>query len=89
MGVRTRIGLGILGEGGFGSVELPEKVTLYCPQCGTPAADKDQCLVSFATPPVNDPDTPRALDQVILVVDCRNCGCDGKPPATIVRKREE
>jgi hypothetical protein len=75
--VKTRIGLmGLTGE--MGSVEMPNEVTLYCPQCKTLVADKGQCLVEFIKIPDKESKTGFVLG---LSVDCRSCGCCGKPPA--------
>lgn len=77
-GVRTRIGIeGLTGRGG--SIELSDDIVLCCPQCGTPAADKGQCLVGFIKIPNKEMKTGW---EVRLNVDCRSCGCFGKPPAT-------
>ncbi|KKP79521.1 MAG: hypothetical protein A2271_01580 [Candidatus Moranbacteria bacterium RIFOXYA12_FULL_35_19] len=73
---KTRIGLTSLGGGG--SVELPEWVTLYCPDCKTQVADKGQCLLEFFKLKSDKSKTGFVLG---LSVDCRNCGCYGKPPA--------
>jgi len=78
MGVKTRIGIMSLVRGGFGSVDLPEEVTLKCPQCGTEVADKGQCLVEFAKVPDKESKTGCIMR---LQVDCRSCGCFGKEPA--------
>lgn len=78
MGVRTRIGtMGLTGHSG--SVELPDEVELCCPQCGTPVADKGQCLVQFIKVPNKESKTGM---EVRLDADCRSCGCFGRPPAT-------
>ena len=74
----TRIGLSGLTDRGFGSVKLPPEVTLYCPQCNTKAADKGQCKVGFIKVPNEETKTGLELR---LDVDCRSCGCYGKPPA--------
>jgi len=81
MSVKTRIGLGILTKSRSGSVELPEEVTLYCPQCGTKVADKGQCSVSFAN--VFDEFGASVLR---LLVDCRNCGCHDREPSQFPKK---
>lgn len=79
MGVRTRIGFRIpLRREQGGSVELPEDITLYCPQCGTLCADKGQCLLFLEWQP--DPKRERAM-VLVLSVDCRTCGTYGEPPA--------
>ena len=76
--VRTRIGtMGLTNK--FGSVELPDDIVLCCPQCKTPAADKGQCLVGFIKVP--NPESKTGM-EVRLDVDCRVCGCHGRPPAT-------
>jgi len=77
MGVRTRLGIMSLVESGTGSVELPEEVALFCPQCGTLVADKGQCLVELAKVPGES----KTGFVVRLVVDCRSCGCQGREPA--------
>jgi hypothetical protein len=80
MGVKTRIGLmGLTGE--MGSIELPEEVTLYCPQCGTECMDKGQCGINFTQ--FNQSTGQREL---ALEVDCRSCGCYGKAPALTGRE---
>jgi hypothetical protein len=61
----------------MGSVELPEEVTLFCPQCGTEVADKGQCLVELAKVPGES----KTGFVVKLVTDCRTCGCFGNEPA--------
>ena len=78
MGVRTRIGISSLVDSRMGSIELPEEVTLLCPQCGTLVADKGQCLVELAKVP---DDKSKTGFVVKLMVDCRSCGCDGREPA--------
>ena len=77
MGVRTRLGIGALIRSQTGSVELPEEVTLFCPQCGTAVADKGQCLAEMAIVP-GESKTGFVLK---IIVDCRNCGCYGREPA--------
>lgn len=77
MGVRTRLGIMSLVKSGMGSIELPEEVTLFCPQCGTQAADKGQCLAELAAMPGES----KTGMVVKLIVDCRNCGCYGREPA--------
>jgi len=84
MGVLTRIGTqDLTGEGG--SVTLPERVTLYCPQCGTKCSDKGQCLLAFRKVSAQNEKKFEPLAkkgfEVKLLVDCRCCGCDGEPPA--------
>ena len=69
MSVKTRIGFFTIARGP-GSVELPEEVTLFCPQCRTKVADKGDCIANF----LGVPDNSRNL-VVKLVVDCRKCGC--------------
>jgi hypothetical protein len=78
MAVKTRIGYMGITNGIMGSVELPEIVTLYCPQCGTECADKGQCILSFS--PINHETGKRELT---VEVDCRSCGCYGKAPSLI------
>ena len=79
MGVKTRIGTdGLLG--GVGSVEMPEGVTLCCPQCKTLVADKGQCLAEFIMIPLDEPIGDFSLG---IHVDCRNCGCSSKPPSVV------
>lgn len=76
MSVRTRIGIMQLVRSRTGSVELPEEVTLYCPQCGTEVADKGNCLASL-----NIVQGESKTGFVLkLLVDCRVCSCDGKEP---------
>lgn len=73
----------ILGGSRSGSVELPPEITFYCPQCGTEAADKGQCIVSLAPMPykkIGEAPT-RAEVMVAVIVDCRTCGCYGEPPS--------
>jgi len=65
-------------RGGFGSVALPEEITMYCPQCKTKASDKGQCLVELAKIPDENSKTGFIVQ---LQVDCRNCNCYGKEPA--------
>lgn len=77
-GVKTRIGIMSLVKGGFGSVDLPEEVTLKCPQCGTEVADKGQCPVELAKVPDKESKTGFIVK---LLVDCRTCGCYGREPA--------
>ena len=84
MGVRTRIGIGGLVRSSQGSVELPEEVTLYCPQCGTEVADKGQCLLSFVCVLVKK----KKNMEVRLSVDCRTCGCLGEAPLIFPKKRQ-
>lgn len=69
--------MGLTGKSG--SVELPDDIMLCCPQCGTLAADKGQCLVGFIK--VSDKESKTGM-TVMLEVDCRSCGCFGRPPAT-------
>lgn len=76
MGVRTRIGLSALLSSRMGSVELPEEITLCCPQCGTLCCDKGQCILEFTAIPSSEIEK----FEVRLVVDCRNCGCFGRVP---------
>ena len=76
MGVRTRLGIVSLISGQGGSVELPEEVTLFCPQCGTEVADKGQCLAELAKVPGKS----QTGFVVKVMVDCRNCGCYGQEP---------
>ncbi|MEK7553084.1 MAG: hypothetical protein AAB504_00110 [Patescibacteria group bacterium] len=61
----------------MGSIELPEEITLFCPQCGTQVADKGQCLAELAMIPGES----KTGFIVKLIVDCRNCDCYGKEPA--------
>lgn len=75
MGVKTRIGIAALLDNRMGSVELPEKITLCCPQCGTECADKGQCLIGLV--PFNE---EGKLAVKLIVDDCRNCGCLGEAP---------
>lgn len=77
MGVRTRLGIMSLVSNQMGSVELPEEVTLFCPQCGTQVADKGQCLAELAKVPGES----KTGFVIKVIVDCRNCGCYGKEPA--------
>jgi hypothetical protein len=73
----TRIGFGSLGIGP-GFVTLPENVTLVCPQCKTPVADKGQCIANFEVVP--DPESVTQASVKILV-DCRSCSCSMREPA--------
>ena len=77
MGARTRIGIMQLVRSRTGSAELPEEITLYCPQCGAEVADKGNCLVSLNAVPGDS----KTGFVVKLLVDCRTCGCDGREPA--------
>lgn len=77
MGVRTRIGIMSLVRDRKGSIELPEEITLFCPQCGTLVADKGQCLAELSLIPGES----KTGFIVRLLVDCRNCGCSDKEPA--------
>jgi len=84
MGVKTRIGFMIPLRGGSGgSVELPEDITLYCPQCGTLCADKGQCLAFLEWQPSH---TREGVTSMGLAVDCRNCGCYGEMPSVHPKK---
>jgi len=75
---KTRIGThGLTGEAGSIS-EFPDEVTLCCPQCKTLVADKGQCLAEFISIPSKESKTGFILG---LIVDCRSCGCNDKPPA--------
>lgn|GEM_PF-1941358 len=80
-GVRTRIGTESM-TGRSGSFEIPDNIVVLCPQCGTPAADKGQCLVELIKIPNKEFKTGW---EVRLNVDCRVCGCFNKPPATTYR----
>ena len=76
MSVRTRVSLGGLVQSRFGSVEFPEEVILYCPQCGAPAMDKGaSCKLSFRM----FPNREIKNEEVKMVVDCE-CGCIDKSP---------
>jgi len=77
MGVRTRLGIMSLVKNQTGSVELPEEITLFCPQCGTKVADKGQCLAELAKVPGES----KTGFIVKFIIDCRNCGCYGQEPA--------
>ena len=72
----TRIGYGSLYSEP-GSVVLPQSITLLCPQCGTPVADKGQCIASFEVVPNDHSKTGLSLK---VFVDCRNCGAFQKEP---------
>ena len=74
--VKTRLGIMSLVDSGSGSVELPEEITLYCPQCGTEVADKGQCLAELAKVPGES----KTGFIVKLMVDCRCCGCLDREP---------
>jgi len=77
---KTCIGtMGLIPGSSGGSVELPQQVTLYCPQCGTEAADKGQCIVSFMKIPNNN-QASATYFEVVLMVDCRTCGCSDRAP---------
>lgn len=75
MGVKTKIGIAALSSNQMGSIELPEEITLYCPQCGAKCADKGQCLIGLV--PF---DKERKLAVKLIIDDCRACGCFGKAP---------
>ena len=79
--VKTRIGISsLLGYGG--SIELPEQITLCCPQCGTQVADKGQCSAELIKIP--DPRVRKGSGFLVeLRVDCRNCGQQILGPALI------
>ena len=77
MNERTRIGIMSLVESGNGSVELPSEITLFCPQCGIPVADKGQCLAELAKVKGES----KTGFVVKLIVDCRSCGYYGGEPA--------
>ena len=79
MGVKTRLGIMSLVSNQMGSVELPEEITFFCPQCGTQVADKGQCLAELAKVPGES----KTGFVVKVIVDCRNCGCYGKEPAVL------
>lgn len=66
-----------LVRSGMGSVELPEEITMYCPQCGTEVADKGQCLAELR--PWPDPNSKTGF-VVKLTIDCRTCGCLDREP---------
>ena len=76
----TRIGFGSLISGP-GSITLPPEVSLACPQCGTLAADKGQCLLNFEVTP--NPESKTGLSLKVLV-DCRNCGATMKEPDVVI-----
>ncbi|MDP3935013.1 MAG: hypothetical protein Q8Q46_02255 [Candidatus Giovannonibacteria bacterium] len=81
MDVRTRLGIMSLVRSRTGSVELPEEITLLCPQCGTEVADKGNCLASLSSVPGNS----KTGFVVKLLVDCRVCSCYGREPGVDVR----
>ena len=60
-----------------GSAELPEEVTLFCPQCGTKVADKGQCVAELAM--VQGESITGFIIKII--VDCRSCGCCNRESA--------
>ena len=66
----TRLGISALTRDHGGSVALPEGITLYCPQCGTEAADKGQCIVSIVPMPFKE------HTFLNFWTDCRSCGRD-------------
>jgi len=79
MMAKTRIGThGLTGEAGSTS-DFPDEIELCCPQCGTLAADKGQCVVEFVPVPAKEESKTGFL--LGMTVDCRSCGCFGKPPA--------
>ena len=59
----------------MGSVTLPEEIELSCPQCGTLAADKGDCIVSLT---VRHNEESKTGLSVYIHCDCRVCGCDGE-----------
>ncbi len=69
MNTKTRIGFSSIVTRP-GSVELPEKVTLFCPQCKTKVANKGDCIANFRGVP---DDSGNIVARI--AVDCRNCGC--------------
>ena len=73
----TKLGIAPLTKDKTGSVELPEEITLFCPQCSTKVADKGQCLVELA---MVEGESKTGF-VVKLLVDCRSCGCHGREPA--------
>lgn len=75
---KTCIGTRSLTEKPSFVSEFPEEVGLCCPQCGTLVVDKGQCLVVFNPVPSKESKTGFLL---YMTVDCRSCGCFGKPPA--------
>jgi hypothetical protein len=77
VGVKTRLGIMSLVSSQMGSVELPEEVTLFCPQCGTQVADKGQCLAELAKVPGES----KTGFVIKVMVDCRSCDCFGREPA--------
>ena len=81
MGVKTRLGIMSLVDGQAGSVELPEEVTLFCPQCGTEVADKGQCLAQLEVVPETTRGESKTGFVLKAIVDCRSCGCFGKEVA--------
>lgn len=64
---------------GCGSLELPIRITLYCPQCGEPVADKGQCSAELARVP--DKNSKTGFIARLQVSGCRKCSCDGREPA--------
>jgi len=66
----TRLGIASLTREQGGSVALPEEITLCCPQCGTEAADKGQCIVSIVPMPFQE------HTFLNFWTDCRSCGRD-------------
>ena len=74
--VRTRIFIGQLTREKFGTLDLPEEVEFFCPQCGNPCADKGTCKLSLEI----FPNRETKNEEVKLVVDCGTCGCYGKAP---------
>jgi len=81
-----RIGIGMLTDGAFGSIELPkESQDLCCPQCGTLLGDRGQCSAQFLEWPErpynsNRPEEESGNNVIKIIVDCRSCGCVDKEP---------
>jgi hypothetical protein len=82
LSTKTRIGISSIVRGS-GSVELPEEINLFCPQCKTGVADKGQCIAEFFG-------TIDSSGNVILkvMVDCRICGCYNKEPILFFHQPE-
>ncbi len=80
MSVKTRLGIAPLLSDQMmpqkGSLTMPDEVTFYCPNCGSPSADKGQCLVEVAKVPGKS----KTGFIVKIIVDCRSCGSFGEEP---------
>jgi hypothetical protein len=77
MSVRTR--LGTLGLVIYQMGKSPGDGTLCCPQCKTKVARDSGCLAGFAI--FQSDSTEEKI--VKLLVECQNCGCNGKEPILV------